>query len=364
MRKKKLLPFLLSAIILTNTSLPVLAADNYAQANTVYEQSTSDRASGQYTESAIRSKLNNLMALYNGTYWTQEWANGSNCYAFATYIFNDLFDMGESQVGCDAYSTNPTCYKLNSVNKNVNTIGIAEEGYSSAQLETLLNSAQSGDFIQLKRRKSGSPHSAIVVDVNKDTKTITLFDANSSGDRVVKTYQRTYGDIEYGNSGVSLYRHKNYTAEADSIYCTHVQNIGWQSFVKNGAMSGTEGLGLRLEGLQLKLDDMDYSGGISYRTHVENIGWMDYVSNGAMSGTSGMSLRLEAINIRLYGEIANHYDVYYRVHVENMGWMDWAKNDAAAGTSGYGLRLEGIEIRLVQKGNAAPGRTSTPFMGA
>src|SRR5699024_11627012 len=38
---------------------------------------------------------------------------------------------------------------------------------------------------------------------------------------------------------------------------------------------------------------------VSYRTHVQNEGWQDYVSDGALSGTKCKSLRLEGIEIRL-----------------------------------------------------------------
>ncbi len=132
-------------------------------------------------------------------------------------------------------------------------------------------------------------------------------------------------------------------------YTTHVQNVGWQSEVLDGAMSGTSGQSLRLEGIKIRLVNQDYSGNIEYSTHVQNVGWQNYVKNGTMSGTSGQSLRLEGIKIRLTGEMAEHYDVYYRVHVQNIGWQSWKKNDEMAGTSGQSLRLEGIEIKLVEK---------------
>jgi len=145
-------------------------------------------------------------------------------------------------------------------------------------------------------------------------------------------------------------------------YRTHVQNVGWQNYVKNGAMAGTSGRSLRLEGINIKLENNKYGGAITYQTHVQNIGWQNYVQNGVMSGTSGKSLRLEGIRIKLTGEISKYYDVYYRVHCQNFGWMDWAKNGESAGSAGYAYRLEGIEIRLVKKGGAAPGKTQTPFI--
>ena len=153
----------------------------------------------------------------------------------------------------------------------------------------------------------------------------------------------------------------NKKVTANVLYQTHVQNIGWQGFVKDGAMSGTSGKSLRLEGIKIKLDTNNITGGIEYRTHVQNIGWQKYVKNGAMSGTSGKSLRLEAIQIKLTGDISKKYDVYYRVHSQNFGWMGWAKNGESAGTAGFGYRLEGIEIKLVEKNKKAPGSTLNKF---
>ena len=139
-------------------------------------------------------------------------------------------------------------------------------------------------------------------------------------------------------------------------YSTHVQNEGWQNFVRDGATSGTMGKSLRLEGIKIELEN-SIGGGISYSTHVQNEGWQDWKGNGQTAGTTGKSYRLEAIKIKLTGEMANKYDVYYRVHSQEFGWLGWAKNGASAGTSGYSYRLEGIEIRLVEKGKAGP--TST-----
>lgn len=143
-------------------------------------------------------------------------------------------------------------------------------------------------------------------------------------------------------------------------YQTHVQDYGWQSWKSNGEVSGTVGQSKRLEGISIKLSNIN--GSIEYKTHVQDIGWQDWKSNGQMSGTSGQSKRLEAIKVKLSGEAANQYDVYYRVHAQDYGWLDWAKNGESAGTEGYSKRLEGIQIVLVKKGENAPGSTSRPFI--
>ena len=143
-------------------------------------------------------------------------------------------------------------------------------------------------------------------------------------------------------------------------YHTHVQDIGWQAYVSNGSPAGTSGQSKRLEGIQIKLENV--AGGIEYSTHVQDIGWMNFVANDAMSGTSGQSKRLEAIKIRLTGAAADTYDVYYCVHAQNVGWLDWAKNGESAGTAGFGYRLEAIKIVLIPKGGVAPGSTTRAFV--
>lgn len=144
-------------------------------------------------------------------------------------------------------------------------------------------------------------------------------------------------------------------------YRTHVQNVGWQDYVADGAMSGTSGRSLRLEGINISLDPT-VGGSIEYRTHVQNIGWQSFVANGTMSGTEGMSYRLEGIQIRLTGEAATKYDIYYHTHTQNIGWMGWAKNGEQSGSAGFSYRLEGIEIKLVPKGGQAPGSTLNAFI--
>lgn len=143
---------------------------------------------------------------------------------------------------------------------------------------------------------------------------------------------------------------------------THVQSDGWQEYVRNGKFSGTIGESKRLEGIKLRLENQEYSGGILYRTHIQKIGWQDWKSNDQTSGTYGESLRLEAIQIELTGEMAKHYDIYYRTYIQSYGWLGWSKNRQESGSEGQAKRLEAIQIVLVKKDGAAPGSTSNNFM--
>ena len=163
--------------------------------------------------------------------------------------------------------------------------------------------------------------------------------------------------------GSSIGSFRQAGADAGINYRTHVQSYGWQDWMANGEMSGTSGQAKRLEGIEIKVDNLGISGGVQYKTHIQSYGWeKDWKQNGEMSGTSGQAKRLEAIQIQLTGELGRRYDVYYRVHAQSYGWLDWAKNGANAGTAGYAKRLEGIEIRLVEKGGPAPGPTGRPYV--
>ena len=73
--------------------------------------------------------------------------------------------------------------------------------------------------------------------------------------------------------------------------------------------------------MNIKLLGAPENAKVLYRTHVQNIGWQNWVENGAMAGTQGQSLRIEAIEIKL--ENMDDYTVEYQVHVQDVGWTDW-----------------------------------------
>ncbi len=143
-------------------------------------------------------------------------------------------------------------------------------------------------------------------------------------------------------------------------YRGHVQRIGWQGWVNEGAMAGTSGQSLRVESLQTDVDGAGLTGEVHLNAHVQRIGWQP--TWGTTCGTTGQALRVEAICAQLTGDLAKYFDIYYRVHAQRIGWMGWAKNGQQAGTSAMSLRLEAIEMRLVNKGWAAPGSTDNCYI--
>ena len=123
-------------------------------------------------------------------------------------------------------------------------------------------------------------------------------------------------------------------------YAGHVQNIGWQSNVSNGATAGSVGQGLRLEALRFA------TSGQTVRAHVQNIGWQNYSTGATTIGTTGQGLRMEAIQIKstVAGET-----IRCQAHVENIGWMPEVGDGQVCGTTGQGLRLEAVRFRVVKQ---------------
>lgn len=144
-------------------------------------------------------------------------------------------------------------------------------------------------------------------------------------------------------------------------YQSHVQDIGWQNWVKDGQLSGTTGQAKPIEAMRISLVNATAGGNIEYRAHVQDIGWQGWVKNGALTGTTGRALPMEAVNIRLTGELAEKYDIYYRTHCRDFGWLGWAKNGESAGSEGYAKSIESIEIKLVKKGEQGPSGGGAAF---
>lgn len=143
-------------------------------------------------------------------------------------------------------------------------------------------------------------------------------------------------------------------------YSAHVQSNGWMDSVSNGSTAGTSGLRRRMEALTISLNNTSISGGIEYRTHVQRDGWQTWKRDGNLAGTTSQQKRMEAIEIRLYGQLANYFDVYYRTHVESYGWLGWVNNGLPSGSEAMAKRVEAIQIELVPKGQ---GRVVNPDTG-
>lgn len=179
-------------------------------------------------------------------------------------------------------------------------------------------------------------------------------------------------------------------------YQAHVKNKGWLPVVKNGQTAGTTGQALDLQAMRIALKRKPIvqgsktipSTGLSYRSHLSYEGWLGYVNEGVVSGTTGLNIQLEklevfyngsnkdieidshikndgwvknsggtvnqnkwieAIRIRTKNDLAKNYNIEYRVHSTNVGWTAWVGNGVQAGTTGQKLQIQAVQIRLLKK---------------
>ena len=135
--------------------------------------------------------------------------------------------------------------------------------------------------------------------------------------------------------------------ELTLTYQGQCESYGWQSWVSEGELAGTDGQSKRLEGIKIKLENAPEDAKIIYQAHGEGYGWQNYVSDGELAGTDGESKRMEGIKIQLVN--LDEYSVEYRAQVESYGWLPWVSDGELAGTTGESKRLEGLEIRIVPK---------------
>lgn len=95
-------------------------------------------------------------------------------------------------------------------------------------------------------------------DINCTVRSLDESICKIDGDSIVAVGEGTT-DIVVCTQNTELYREtlKVYKLNPSVSYCTHVQDIGWQSYVNNGALSGTTGQAKRLEELKLNLTMLD-----------------------------------------------------------------------------------------------------------
>lgn len=127
-----------------------------------------------------------------------------------------------------------------------------------------------------------------------------------------------------------------YEEKKDAIkYRAHVQDVGWQTWVRDGETAGTSGEGLRMEALQI---DAPFE--VHAKAHIQDYGWVDYgkITKDTVIGTTGESRRLECLCLK--------GNFKYRVHIAYFGWTPWTSADGICtlGTVGQSQSIEAIEI--------------------
>lgn len=135
----------------------------------------------------------------------------------------------------------------------------------------------------------------------------------------------------------------------------------WSAWKKNGKSSGKAGKGTALSAVEAKLGSDVAGGSLRYRTKLKGGTWSAWAADGETSGTASKKSTLQVLRMKLKGEAVTYFDVWYRVHVASCGWLGWACNGASAGTGCSGDYVDAYQVRIVQKGAAAPGKTTGAY---
>lgn len=154
-------------------------------------------------------------------------------------------------------------------------------------------------------------------------------------------------DLNWGSKSVHKVQHNykgflgvlrpnNQSKINEITYRSHIQDIGWQGYVKDNQISGTTGQSKRLEAIQINTSD------IKYRVHMQDIGWGAWCSNNQIAGTTGQSRRVEAI------EFKSNIKILAQAHVQDIGWQKEVQGtNFVIGTTGQSLRLEAFKLRIL-----------------
>lgn len=168
------------------------------------------------SEEEVISKLNGLIASYEGTYWTTDGQpsdeegvtskkhKGIQSKGFANFVFNELFgvwNIGEASPEGMSILNPDGAEEVGCIE------GISQESFED--VKTMFTEGKPGDYIQASIRESSNGHSMILVSVNEDG--IVVFDCNSDGQCGISKRSMTW-DVFCGTySGVALYRARNYS---------------------------------------------------------------------------------------------------------------------------------------------------------
>ncbi|MFJ3877941.1 polysaccharide deacetylase [Streptomyces sp. NPDC090077] len=124
-------------------------------------------------------------------------------------------------------------------------------------------------------------------------------------------------------------------------YAAHVQDIGWQSAVCDGAVAGTTGQSRRMEAVTIATSG---TGGVCANAHLADIGWQGWrcAADGkaVTAGTTGQSRRMEALGVQV-----GSGNVAAQAHVADYGWLNAAGgNPVYVGTTGQSRRMEALRV--------------------
>ncbi len=102
-----------------------------------------------------------------------------------------------------------------------------------------------------------------------------------------------------------------------------------------------------MEGIEIQLINAPSNAHIKYKTHVQDKGWLEWVKDGGLSGIINKGLKIEAIQIEL--ENMSEYTVEYQVHVQDkrLDWLVYRWRNCRNNRTKQ--KIEAIKIKIVPK---------------
>ena len=150
--------------------------------------------------------------------------------------------------------------------------------------------------------------------------------------------------ISYVDNVMAVVKKYNLTKYDPIVYKAHCQKYGWMDKVIDGAWSGTQGEGKRLEALII---DPPEGVVLDVDIHMQKLGWRTYTgikhNNDRILGTVEESRRVEAIRIRCAQNNTGR-KLHYQAHCQTFGTLPACNEGETAGTTGKSKRLEAIRI--------------------
>ena len=177
------------------------------------------RESPLIKQQQVENTLEKLIKEYDGKYWTREYCQGLQCYAFAHYVFNNCFDRGEKQVGHFVFlQKKDPKYRFDDFASDCYISAQITPGYTKSDLEDFMGKLKPGDYLQLETIKGVTVkgfkyhfyHSLIVVGVDMENKMLEVFDANYVSANKISNRKMSFDTFYKKYDGISAYRYWKY----------------------------------------------------------------------------------------------------------------------------------------------------------
>lgn len=155
-----------------------------------------DFGNGLYDDSANIFSVNKI---YKGKYSSEQ------CKGYAKRLFEICFGYTIGSTGSKASGNN---YKININSTKTSLVGsMTGSNMSEQMLQALFSKARPGDFVQLRRRHTGS-HSMIFYSADSDG--ATFYESNLDNKNTIKKNRYTWNQLNSQNAGISVYTAKDY----------------------------------------------------------------------------------------------------------------------------------------------------------